>query len=118
MQNLRTRTRTAWPDTTERDAGGVMHIGGVSLQQLAREYGTPLYVYDEATLRHRAGEIRDIFAEAYPKSRVVYAGKAGMSPALVSILSEEGIGLDVVSGGEIFAGPAPDDLPRQQQEPV
>lgn len=104
MQNLRTRTRTAWPDTTKRDADGVMHIGGVSLQQLAREYGTPLYVYDEATLRQRAGEIRDIFAEAYPKSRVVYAGKAGLLPALVSILCDEGIGLDVVSGGEIFAG--------------
>ncbi|MDQ2655328.1 MAG: diaminopimelate decarboxylase [Chloroflexota bacterium] len=104
MQHLRTRIRTAWPDTTARDAAGVMHIGGVSLQKLAQEYGTPLYVYDEATLRNRAGEIRDIFATAYPNSRVVYAGKAGMSPALVSILGEEGIGLDVVSGGEIFAG--------------
>ncbi len=104
MQHLRTRIRTAWPDTTARDAAGVMHIGGVSLQKLAQEYGTPLYVYDEATLRNRAGEIRDIFATAYPNSRVVYAGKAGMSPALISILGEEGIGLDVVSGGEIFAG--------------
>jgi diaminopimelate decarboxylase len=104
MQNLRTKTRTAWPDTTARDADGAMHIGGVSLQQLVREYGTPLYVYDEVTLRNRAGEIRDVFASAYPNSRVVYAGKAGMSPALVSILSDEGIGLDVVSGGEIFAG--------------
>jgi diaminopimelate decarboxylase len=104
MQHLRTKTRTAWPDSTARDAAGVMHIGGVSLQELAQEYGTPLYVYDEATLRNRAAEIRDIFAAAYPNSRVVYAGKAGMSPALVSILAEEGIGVDVVSGGEIFAG--------------
>lgn len=104
MQNLRTNTRTAWPDTTARDAAGVMHIGGVSLQRLVREFGTPLYVYDEETLRNRAGEIRDCFAAVYPRSRVVYAGKAGMSPALVSILEQEGIGLDVVSGGEIFAG--------------
>jgi len=81
-----------------------MHIGGVSLKALTREFGTPLYVYDEKTLRNRARDIRDTFAAAYANSRVVYAGKAGMSPALVSILSEEGLGLDVVSGGEIFAG--------------
>lgn len=104
MQQMESKTRTAWPDTTERDAEGVMHVGGVSLLALAREYGTPLYVYDEATLRHRAREIRDIFAAAYPRSRVAYAGKAGMSPAIVSILAEEGLGLDVVSGGEIYAG--------------
>ncbi len=104
MRNLRTRTRTAWPDTTERDAAGVMHIGGVSLPELVQELGTPLYVYDEETLRSRAREIRGAFAAVYPNSRVVYAGKAGMSPALVRILSEEGLGLDVVSGGEIYAG--------------
>ena len=104
MPNLQPRTRTAWPDTTERDATGVMHVGGISLEALAREFGTPLYVYDEVTLRNRAREIRETFAAAYANSRVVYAGKAGMSPALVGILSEEGLGLDVVSGGEIFAG--------------
>jgi diaminopimelate decarboxylase len=104
MQNLSTQTRTAWPDTTRRDENGVMQIGGVPLPELVQEFGTPLYVYDEVTLRNRAREIRDVFSAAYPKSRVAYAGKAGMSPALVSILSEEGMGLDVVSGGEIFVG--------------
>ena len=104
MQHLTSTLRPAWPDTTERDASGVMHIGGVSLQVLAQQFGTPLYVYDETTLRSRAGDIRDIFAAAYPRSRVVYAGKAGMSPTIVSILSDEGLGLDVVSGGEIYAG--------------
>lgn len=104
MTELQTSNRTSWPDTTERDPGGVMSIGGVSVLELAQEYGTPLYVYDEATLRRRARHIRDTFAGAYPHSRVVYAGKAGMSPALVKILSQEGLGLDVVSGGEIYAG--------------
>lgn len=104
MHDLHTSTRTAWPDTTERDSTGAMRIGGVALPDLAREFGTPLYVYDEVTLRNRASEIRDIFAAVFPNSRIVYAGKAGMSPALVSILAEERIGLDVVSGGEIFAG--------------
>lgn len=104
MSNLRVNTRTSWPDTTERDSSGAMMIGGVSLQHLVKEFGTPLYVYDEATLRRRARDLRETFAGVYPNSRVVYAGKAGISPALVSILSDEGIGLDVVSGGEIFAG--------------
>lgn len=81
-----------------------MRIGGVALTELVREFGTPLYVYDEATLRGRARQIRDTFAAAYPRSRVVYAGKAGISPAIVGILAEEGLGLDVVSGGEIYAG--------------
>ncbi|MFN8660765.1 MAG: diaminopimelate decarboxylase [Thermomicrobiales bacterium] len=104
MQHLTTSSRTAWPDTTDRDTAGVMRIGGVSLQQLAQQFGTPLYVYDEVTLRSRAREIRDIFRRVYPRSRVAYAGKAGMSPALVRILADEGLGLDVVSGGEIYAG--------------
>ena len=60
MQHLTSNLRPAWPDTTERDASGVMHIGGVSLQVLAQQFGTPLYVYDETTLRSRAGDIRDI----------------------------------------------------------
>jgi diaminopimelate decarboxylase len=94
----------SWPDTTARDAYGEMLIGGVPLPFLAREFGTPLYVFDEATLRSRARAIRETFADAYPDSRVVYAGKAYLSPALMGILVEEGIGLDVVSGGELYAG--------------
>jgi diaminopimelate decarboxylase len=76
----------------------------VPADELAREFGTPLYVYDEETLRTRARRIRDAFLSAYDRSRLVYAGKAYLSPALMQILVEEGIGLDVVSGGEIYAG--------------
>ncbi|MCA9876928.1 MAG: diaminopimelate decarboxylase [Thermomicrobiales bacterium] len=104
MRNPTTSGRTSWPDTAERGPAGDLRIGGVPLAELARELGTPLYVYDETTLRARAREIRDTFAAAYPHSRVVYAGKAGISPAIVGILAEEGLGLDVVSGGEIYAG--------------
>lgn len=94
----------SWPDTIARAADGEMQIGGVSVPALAREFGTPLYVFDEATLRSRAWHMRQTFAEAYPDSRVIYAGKAYLSPALMAILVEEGIGLDVVSGGELYAG--------------
>jgi diaminopimelate decarboxylase len=94
----------SWPDTTRRAAEGSLEFGGVLAVELAREFGTPLYVFDEETLRTRARRIRDAFLRAYGQSRLVYAGKAYLSPALMRILVEEGIGLDVVSGGEIYAG--------------
>lgn len=94
----------AWPETTGRNARGEHTFGGISAVDLAAEFGTPLYVFDESTLRSRARYIRDTFAAAYDRSSVVFAGKAYLSPALMRILVEEGIGLDVVSGGEIYAG--------------
>ena len=93
-----------WPETTRRTVDGALQFGGVSAVDLARKFGTPLYVFDEATLRSRARRIRSEFRNAYERSRVVYAGKAYLSPALMGILVEEQIGLDVVSGGEIYAG--------------
>src|ERR671911_2778719 len=94
----------SWPDTTRRTAEGSLEFGGASAVALAREFGTPLYVFDEETLRARARRIRDAFVHVYERSRLVYAGKAYLSPALMRILVDERIGLDVVSGGEIFAG--------------
>lgn len=93
-----------WPETTTRDVDGQMRIGGIALTDLAAEFGTPLYVFDEATLRARARRFVAAMSAAYPKSRVLYAGKAYLSPAIVRILHEEGLGLDVVSGGELYGG--------------
>ena len=94
----------SWPKTTRRVAEGSLEFGGVSAVDLAREFGTPLYVFDEETLRMRARSIRDAFLDVYERSRLVYAGKAYLSPALMHIRDEEGIGLDVVSGREIYSG--------------
>jgi diaminopimelate decarboxylase len=94
----------SWPDTTRRAESGALCIGGLSLVDLAREFGTPLYVFDEVTLRGRARAIREAFTSAYSRSRMLYAGKAYLSPALMQILVQEDYGLDVVSGGEIHAG--------------
>jgi diaminopimelate decarboxylase len=94
----------SWPENTRRDANGALMIGGVSSVELARSYGTPLYVFDELTLRLRARAIRETFSAAYEPSSVVYAGKAYLSPALMQILVSEDIGLDVVSGGELYGG--------------
>lgn len=94
----------AWPDTTRRNVDGELELGGVSAVDLTETYGTPLYVFDERTLVERARRIRDVFRSVYPRSRIVYAGKAYISPTLMRILAREAIGLDVVSGGEIYAG--------------
>jgi diaminopimelate decarboxylase len=103
-----------WPLTTERDAEGGLHLGGVPIIALVERFGTPLYVFDETTLRSRARAAVDAFARAYPRSRVRYAGKALLSLPIVKILRDEGLGLDVVSGGELYAGlragVAPEDI--------
>jgi diaminopimelate decarboxylase len=85
-----------------RDERGAVEIGGVSLPEIAAEFGTPVYVYDEETLRSTARAFRDAFARAYPRSRVVYAAKAFLATAIVEVLRDEGLGIDVVSGGELF----------------
>jgi diaminopimelate decarboxylase len=84
------------------DQQGHLIIGGCDTSALARTYGTPLYIYDETTLRTRCGEYRDSLASSYPNSLVLYASKAFSSPMLLQIIAQEGLGLDIVSGGELF----------------
>ncbi len=91
-----------WPLETKREADGRLSIGGVSLVDLAREFGTPLYVYDEATIRHQCELYRSAFRERYPDARIVYAGKAYLSSALLAVIADEGMWLDVVSAGELM----------------
>ena len=89
-----------WPRNCERDAGGVMTIAGVDVRELAREFGTPVFVLDEADLRSRARE----YAQAYRQAgatRVYYAAKAFLSIAVARWVTEEGLGIDVASGGEL-----------------
>lgn len=70
--------------------------------ELAREFGTPLYVLDEQFLRDNCRQYRRAFMERYDKALVIYASKALATTAVFRIIEEEGLGLDVVSGGEIF----------------
>jgi diaminopimelate decarboxylase len=90
-----------WPLTTCRSPGGQLEIGGVSVVDLAERFGTPLYVYDEATIRTQCAAYRSAFQQVYPRVRIAYAGKAYLSAALLEIVRQEGLWLDVVSGGEI-----------------
>jgi len=101
------------PDTAVVEAGRLC-VGGAALSDLACEHGTPLYVYDEATLRARARAYRDALA-GYPGSaRAVYACKANATVGLLRVLVEEGMGMDVASEGELAhalaAGAAPERL--------
>ncbi|TME88378.1 MAG: diaminopimelate decarboxylase, partial [Chloroflexi bacterium] len=102
-----------FPDTTRLTPGNTLAVGGCDLVALAAEYGTPLYVYDEATIRARASSFRDAVA-AYPgRATVCYAAKAYCAPWLLRVLAELGLGLDVVSGGELHAA-ARADFPRDR----
>ena len=66
-----------------------------------REFGTPLYVFCEETLRGRCRAFQDAFRSVHPDTQVVYAAKAYVGPALARLVQEEGLGMDVVSGGEL-----------------
>src|SRR2546430_14413277 len=75
-----------------------MEVGGCDLVDLARAHGTPLYVYDEATVRQRSGEY---MAARGAGGEVLYSAKAFASPQFLRIIAGEGLGLDVVSAGEL-----------------
>jgi diaminopimelate decarboxylase len=93
-----------YPDTARTGADGHLTVGGCDLVTLAQTYGTPLYVYDEASIRTRARSFRDALATAYPgRATVCYGAKAYCAPWLLRLVAEEGLGLDVVSGGELQA---------------
>lgn len=89
------------PDTAGVSQKGHLTLGGCDVVELAAEFGTPLYVFDEATLRRTCAEYRKEFGQSYGDVLVIYAAKAFINRALAMIIKEEGLGLDVVSGGEL-----------------
>jgi diaminopimelate decarboxylase len=92
---------TLFPLMTEVNKQGHLVIGGCDVVDLAEEFGTPLYLFDESTLRHECREFKDEFGKHYPDTLVIYASKAFLNRAVALIFKEEGLGLDVVSGGEL-----------------
>ena len=95
---------SVWPENTGRNAAGEVTIEGVSLASIVQEYGSPVYVYSETTLRAAMRAWKQAMSARLPGSRVVYAGKAYLCSAVATILAEEGLGLDCVSDGELFVG--------------
>jgi diaminopimelate decarboxylase len=88
--------------TTGVNKNGNLEIGGVDSVELTREFGTPLYVYDVAMIRERARGFKQAFEEQNIKAQVAYASKAFSTVAMVQLAEEEGLSLDVVSGGELY----------------
>src|SRR6202012_1403425 len=86
-----------WPGGARR-SGGVLTLGGVDVRDLAAQFGTPLYVCDEQDVRSRCREYLEAFG---PDSGVFYAAKAFCSKAVLRWVSEEGLGVDVCTGGEL-----------------
>ena len=91
-----------FPSGSALDADGVLSIDGCRADALATEFGTPVLVVAERTLRARAREYADELVSRWPESRVVFASKAFPCTAVQRVMVSEGLGLDVAGGGEIL----------------
>ena len=87
-----------FPMTSTVSDAGVLSVGGVSIPELAQHYGTPLFVYDEQHLRQNCREA----VNAFGHDNVIYASKAFLCVAMARLAYEEGLLLDVATGGELF----------------
>ncbi|MEH2064830.1 MAG: diaminopimelate decarboxylase [Nostoc sp.] len=92
-----------------------LEIGGCDVTTLVEQFGSPLYILDEETLRSACQQYRDAFKQYYKgESQVLYASKAWNCLAVCAIAGSEGLGIDVVSGGELYtaleAGVSPDKI--------
>jgi diaminopimelate decarboxylase len=90
-----------FPPGTVEDTDGMLMVGGCRLDDLAREYGTPVMVVAEGALRQRARAYRERLAARWADSRVVFASKAFACTAVQRLMVSEGLWIDVAGGGEI-----------------
>src|SRR4051794_3714706 len=91
-----------YPIGSRLNERGRLDVGGCDVVELAREYGTPAYVYDEDDIRARARAYVEAFAARTERFEVVFASKAFPCTAAYRLLVEEGLSCDVASGGELF----------------
>ncbi len=90
-----------FPHGARRDDRGVLVLGGAPVDALIEDHGTPLYVFDEATLRAQCQAYAEPLRRSYPNSLALYASKAHLDPTIAGIVAAEGLGADAVSSGEI-----------------
>ncbi|MDU4890096.1 MAG: diaminopimelate decarboxylase [Clostridium sp.] len=81
---------------------GQLYFDGCKLEELAKKYGTPLYVVSEDIIRDKCAEVKTSFLNKYPNTMAFYASKAFLTISMCKIIKEEGLGMDVVSGGELY----------------
>jgi diaminopimelate decarboxylase len=92
---------TILPRTAEISEQGHLLIGRCDTIDLVRQFGTPLWVFDERELRETCREYLREFRSRYPNTEVVYASKAYFGKAIARLVAEEGLSMDIVSGGEL-----------------
>jgi diaminopimelate decarboxylase len=97
-EELRALAPNVWPRNAVRGSDGVVSVGGVPVTQLARDYGTPLFVVDEDDFRSRCREIAAAFGGGH---NVGYAAKAFLCTEVARWIADEGLSLDVCTGGEL-----------------
>ncbi|HHY48104.1 MAG TPA: diaminopimelate decarboxylase [Firmicutes bacterium] len=89
-------------DSITINSRGHLVFGGCDTVELARTYKTPLYVMDEVAIRRAARHLRSALEDVYPDAEVIYASKAFCTVAMCRLVDEEGLSLDVSSGGELY----------------
>ena len=92
------------PLTSKTSPEGHLTIGGCDTVSLAKKYGTPLFVIDEEHVRKQCRRYKKAFRDLDERCEIIYAGKAFLSVAFLKVIMEEGLSLDVMSGGELFVG--------------
>lgn len=90
-----------WPASVRRNDDGALEIAGVDIRDLATEYDTPFLALDVDDLQQRARDYREAFADDSGAANVYYAGKAFLSTAVARWIHEQGLGIDVCTGGEL-----------------
>ncbi|KAF3889126.1 MULTISPECIES: diaminopimelate decarboxylase [Nostocales] len=103
------------PLTARINSRDCLEIGGCDVTTIIQQFGSPLYILDEETLRTACRQYRDSFKRYYKgESQVIYASKAWSCISVCAIVASEGLGIDVVSGGELYtaltAGVSPDKI--------
>lgn len=106
MQAVTFENEAVFPMTAEVGASARLTIGGVDVLDLLSEYGSPLYVFDEWTMRSMCREFVSEFESRYARTKILYASKAFANPSIARLVTEEGLGMDVVSAGEIAVAKA------------
>jgi diaminopimelate decarboxylase len=96
------RLEDVFPEDSRINERGNLEIGGCDVMDLVRDYGTPSYIFAEEDLRRRAREYQEAFRRVTDNFEVLFASKALPSTALYKIFAEEGLSVDVASGGELF----------------
>ena len=104
-QDVNALVPALWARSVYRGDGGELTVDGLDVREIAGEFGTPAYVIDEDDFRSRASDFKEAFDEVFQDlcggADVYYAGKAFLCTAVARWIQEEGLGLDVCSGGEL-----------------